>query len=76
MSDGTRETPDVRIRPTTADASIKEREAVNEKEECKDYPEVTPTAMSNFVCDRCGKDLQNQDDLVRRRQFESGDAVT
>jgi hypothetical protein len=76
MSDKTREDPDVRTRPTTADASIKEREAVNESEERKDYPEVTPTAMSNFVCDRCGKDFQNQDDLARHRQFESGSAVT
>lgn len=76
MSDETRENPDVRTRQTTADASIKHREAVNEKEERKDYPEVTPTAMSNFVCDRCGKDFQNQDDLARHRQFESGSAVT
>jgi hypothetical protein len=57
--DETRENPDVRIRPTTADRSIKNREAVNESEEHKDYPEVTPTAMSNFVCDRCGKQFQN-----------------
>jgi len=28
------------------------------------------------VCDRCGKDFQNQGDLVRHRQFESGNAVT
>jgi hypothetical protein len=76
ITDKTREAPDVRTRLTTADASIKEREAVSESEERKDYPEVTPTAMSNFVCDRCGKDFQNQDDLARHRQFESGSAVT
>ena len=55
-----RENPDVRTRPTTADRSIKEREAAGEREERKDYPEVTPTAMSNFVCDRCGKPFQNR----------------
>jgi hypothetical protein len=73
ISDKTRESPDVRIRQTTADASIKDRETRNEREEeRKDYPEIAPTAMSNFVCDRCGKHFQNQQDLVHHRQFESG----
>jgi hypothetical protein len=72
ITDNTRESPDVRIRQTDADANIKDREAVNEKEERKDYPEVTPTAMSNFVCENCGKEFQNQQDLVHHRQFESG----
>jgi hypothetical protein len=76
ISDKTRESPDVRIRQTTADTSIKGREAVNEREERKDYPEVTPTAMSNFVCDRCGKQFQNQQDLVNHRRFESGSSIT
>lgn len=76
ITDETRENPDVRTRPTTADASIKSREAVNEREERKDYPEVTPTAMSNFVCDRCGKPFQNQNDLVQHQRFESGSTVT
>jgi hypothetical protein len=72
ITDNTRESPDVRIRQTDADANIKDREAINEKEERKDYPEVTPTAMSNFVCENCGKEFQNQQDLVHHRQFESG----
>lgn len=76
LTDEKRENPDVRTRPTTADRSIKEREAANEKEERKDYPEVTPTAMSNFVCDRCGKQFQNQQDLMHHKQFESGTTVT
>lgn len=76
ISDKKREEgPDVRTRPTTtADGSIKEREAVNANEERKDYPEVTPTAMSNFICDRCGKPFQNQQDLIHHQQFESGDS--
>jgi hypothetical protein len=41
----------------------------------KDYPEVIPTTMSNFVCDRCGKQFQNQQDLAYHRQFESRGAV-
>ena len=76
MTDKTREGPDVRTRQSNADASIKDREAVNEREERKDYPEVTPTAMSNFICDKCGKEFQNQQDLVHHREFESGTAGT
>jgi hypothetical protein len=76
ISDKTREGQDVRIRQTTADASIKDREAVNEREERKDYPEVTPTAMSNYVCNTCGKEFQNQQDLIQHKQFESGTNVT
>ena len=76
ITDNTRENPDVRIRQTDADASIKDREAISEREERKDYPEVTPTAMSNFICDNCGKEFQNQQDLVHHRQFESGTSAT
>jgi hypothetical protein len=76
ITDNTRESPDVRIRQTDADASIKDREAISEREERKDYPEVTPTAMSNFICDNCGKAFQNQQDLVHHRQFESGTSAT
>ncbi len=76
ITDNTRESPDVRIRQTSADGSIKDREAVNETEERKDYPEVTPTAMSNFTCDKCGKQFQNQQDLVHHKEFESGTPAT
>ena len=72
ITDNTRESQDVRIRQTSADSSTKDREAVNKSEERKDYPEVTPTAMSNFTCDTCGKEFQNQQDLVHHKQFESG----
>lgn len=72
ITDSKRENPDVRIRQTYADASIKDREAVNESEERKDYPEVTPTAMTNFICDTCHKQFQNQQDLIQHKQFESG----
>jgi hypothetical protein len=76
ITDNTRESPDVRIRQTSADSSIKDREAVNEREERQDYPEVTPTAMSNFICDKCGKEFQNQHDLVHHKEFESGTPAT
>jgi hypothetical protein len=70
ITDKIREQPVVRTRNTTTGKSIKEREAVNKYEERKDYPEVTPTAMSDFICSVCGKSFQNQDDLVHHRQFE------
>ena len=76
ITDAKRQDPDVRIRQTYADRDIKEREAVSETEERKDYPEVTPTAMSNFICDNCGKQFQNQQDLVHHKQFESGTSTT
>ena len=76
ITDNTRESPDVRIRQTSADGSIKDREAVNETEERKDYPEVTPTAKSSFTCDKCGKQFQNQQDLVHHKEFESGTPAT
>jgi hypothetical protein len=31
---------------------------------------VPPTAMSNFVCDKCGKAFQNQNDLYQHKRFE------
>ena len=75
ITDNKRESPDVRVRETYADASIKDREAVNEREERKDYPEVSPTAMTNFICDNCHKQFQNQQDLIQHKQFESGTSV-
>lgn len=76
ITDNKRESPDVRVRDTYADASIKDREAVSEREERKDYPEVSPTAMTNFICDTCHKQFQNQQDLIQHKQFESGTSAT
>jgi DNA-directed RNA polymerase subunit RPC12/RpoP len=73
ITDKTRERPVVRTRNTTADKSIKEREAVNKYEERKDYPEVPPTAMSTFKCSTCGKSFENQDDLAHHIRFERGE---
>jgi hypothetical protein len=70
ISDTTRQGPEVLTRDTTIDKSIKDTEAVNEGEERKDYPEVAPSAMSNFVCNTCGKVFQNQNDLLQHKRFE------
>jgi hypothetical protein len=50
--------------------STKDKEAPNESEERNDYPEVPPSAMSNYVCDKCGKPFQNQNDLIQHKRFE------
>ena len=73
ISDQKRQNLDVRTRETRSNKSVKDREAINVSEERKDYPEVTPTAMSVFICSMCGKEFQNQDDLVHHRQFERGE---
>jgi len=70
ISDITRQGPEVLTRDTTIDKSIKDTEVVNEGEERKDYPEVAPSAMSNFVCNTCGKVFQNQNDLLQHKRFE------
>jgi hypothetical protein len=72
ISDQTRRNPNVRIRETRLDKSTKETEAVSPSEERKDYPEVTPTGMTIFKCDLCGKHFQNQDDLIHHQRFERG----
>jgi hypothetical protein len=76
ISDQTRQAPNVTTRNTSIKKSIKEVEAVNEDEERDDYPEVTPTAARHFICSHCGKDFQNQNDLVEHRRFEGRAATT
>ncbi|MER3408279.1 MAG: hypothetical protein C4292_06000 [Nitrososphaera sp.] len=71
ITDESRINPSFKTRPAPCGRSAKELEAVNPGEERKDYPEVTPTAMSNFVCD---KPFQNQHDLYQHQKFESGEA--
>lgn len=73
ISSETRESPITRTRDVTIDSSTRERESTNANEERKDYPEVTPSAMTNFICDRCGKPFQNQNDLVIHQRFEKGE---
>jgi hypothetical protein len=72
ISDETRKSPNVRTQDVTIDSSTRERGSTNVNEERKDYPEVTPGAMSNFICNTCGKPFQNQNDLVIHQRFEKG----
>ena len=74
ITNGTRNNP---IRRTTiyspGSGSIKRPQAVNESEERKDFPEVSPTAMSDFICKKCGKTYQTPDDLAKHKRFEDGE---
>ncbi|HEY5631671.1 MAG TPA: C2H2-type zinc finger protein [Nitrososphaeraceae archaeon] len=76
ITDASREQPAARTRATTIDGSIKEREVQGEAEERKDYPEVPPSAMSNFICNTCGKQFQNQNDLIQHQRFEGTEKNT
>ena len=72
ISSETREGPNTRTRDVTIDRSTKERESTNADEERRDFPEVTPSAMTNFICNTCGKPFQNQNDLANHQRFERG----
>jgi len=75
ISNETREGPNTRTRDVTIESSISEKEPTNANEERKDYPEVTPAAMTNFICNTCGKPFQNQNDLVNHQRFERGEEI-
>ena len=45
-------------------------ESGSHRGERTDYAEVSPSAMSNFICRNCGKQFQNQNDLIQHQQFE------
>lgn len=70
-SDATRENPDVKARYVDNKiVGTKDMETSSTAEERSDYPEITPTARLNFICDKCGKPFQNQDDLYHHQKFE------
>jgi hypothetical protein len=73
ITDGTRNNPSFRTRDLITDSSTKNRVAVNRDEERTDYPEVTPTAISNFTCSICGKPFQTHHELIQHERFERGD---
>src|SRR5438132_8899937 len=75
ITDETRKNPIHTQRTNRSRAnSIKASQAVTESEERKDFPEVTPAAMSDFICKKCGKSYQTPDDLARHRRFEEGES--
>jgi hypothetical protein len=62
---------------TRTGQDLRKRSAgVGTNEERREYPEVSPTAASDFICDRCGKAFQNQQDMLKHQQFETGSSKT
>ena len=55
--------------PSTYNVASK-NESGSDREGRKDYTQVSPSAMSNFICRNCGKQFQNQNDLIQHQQFE------
>ena len=55
--------------PSTSNVASR-NESGSGREERKDLTQVSPSAMSNFICNNCGKQFQNQNDLIQHQQFE------
>jgi hypothetical protein len=73
ITDETRENPvHTQTSHHAGAGSIKASQAVAESEERRDFPEVNPTARTEFVCKKCGKSFQTSDDLARHKRFEEG----
>jgi hypothetical protein len=72
MTDETRENPVLKDHERTVNKSLKDAQTVTQSEERKDFTEVSPAAMSEFICENCGKSFQNQHDLVRHKRYEEG----
>src|SRR5918911_312577 len=65
-----REQPTEPSRTPSTDRGASKNESPSPREERKDYPQVSPSAMSNFICNNCGKQFQNQNDLIQHQRFE------
>lgn len=75
ITDSTRMNHEVRTRDIIIDNSTKEKESVNLDGERKDYPEITPTTISDYICKMCGKSFQTREDLVHHQNFEKGKSL-
>ncbi|NAL78327.1 DUF2795 domain-containing protein [Nitrososphaera sp. AFS] len=73
ITDETRENPvHTQSARRTGGSSIKASQAVNISEERRDFPEVNPSARTEFVCQNCGKSFHAPDDLAIHKRFEEG----
>lgn len=70
ISDETRQHLNFNVRPVIPGQGMKEREVTSKEEEREDYQEIPPTTPSVYICDMCGKDFQNQNDLGQHKRFE------
>ena len=65
-----REQPTQPSRSASLDNITNKNELRYQREERSDYSQVPPSAMSNFICNNCGKQFQNQNDLVQHQRVE------
>src|SRR5919202_7003079 len=65
-----REQPREPSRSASLDDVTNKKELRYQREERRDYSQVPPSAMSNFICNNCGKQFQNQNDLVQHERVE------
>src|SRR5918912_3741739 len=65
-----REQPTQPSRSASLDNVTNKNELRYQREERSDYSQVPPSAMSNFICNNCGKQFQNQNDLVQHQRVE------
>ena len=65
-----REQPTEPSRSGIIDDITSKKESSTAHEERRDYTQVPPSAMSNFICNNCGKQFQNQNDLIQHQRFE------
>jgi hypothetical protein len=65
-----REQPAQHSRSASLDNVTNKNELRYQREERSDYSQVPPSAMSNFICNNCGKQFQNQNDLVQHQRVE------
>jgi hypothetical protein len=72
ISQPAREQPTEPSRSASLDSVKNKKESRHQREERRDYSQVPPSAMSNFICNNCGKQFQNQNDLVQHQRAEGG----
>jgi hypothetical protein len=72
ISQPARKQPTEPSRSASLDSVKNKKESRYQREERRDYSQVPPSAMSNFICNNCGKQFQNQNDLVQHQRAEGG----
>jgi hypothetical protein len=70
-----REQPTEPSRSAAFDYNTGKTDSVVQREQRRDYTQVSPSAMANFICSKCGKQFQNQNDLTQHQGFEGSQNV-
>jgi hypothetical protein len=68
-----REQPTEHSRSTVLEHDANKGGSALRREERRDYAQVSPSAMSNFICNKCGKQFHNQNDLIHHQRFEGSE---